>query len=189
MLLHRNSARASFNNKEEIDLWTWLVVRPSASLIWHSKETSLFPPNDTPLYGLARPIRFPLWGLPVAVSVKEIVPARLTPLAAVTLVNRTVTVQLAPGESTTPVQLSGPASAPTLKKYVVSVPPDTVMLLTVVDVPPAAWVLVNVTSAVPVADPVGNVIVCGFGAIETVARAETPVPLSVTDAGVTVAPV
>ena len=76
-----------------------------------------------------------------------------------------------------------------MKKYVESVPPDTVMLLTVVDVPPAACVLVNVTSAVPVADPVGSVIVCGFGEIKTVARVETPVPLSVTDAGVTVAPV
>lgn len=76
-----------------------------------------------------------------------------------------------------------------MKKYVESVPPDTVMLLTVVDVPPAAWVLVNVTSAVPVADPVGSVIVCGFGEIKTVARVETPVPLSVTDAGVTDAPV
>jgi len=76
-----------------------------------------------------------------------------------------------------------------LKKYVVSVPPDTAMLLTAVDVPPAAWVLVNVTSAVPVTDPVGSVIVCGFGEIKTVARIDTPVPLSVTETGVTVAPV
>jgi hypothetical protein len=60
-------------------------------------------------------------------------------------------------------------------------------LLTVVDVPPAACALVKVIRPVPVADPVGRVIVNGFGEIETVARVETPVPLSVTDAGVTVA--
>jgi hypothetical protein len=44
------------------------------------------------------------------------VPARFTPLADSTLVNLTATVQLAPGASVVPVQLSGPASAPLLKK-------------------------------------------------------------------------
>lgn len=73
--------------------------------------------------------------------------------------NLTVTVHAAPGARTTPVQLFGPASAPTRKKYVLSEPPDTDTLLTVVETPPAACVLVNVTSAVPVADPVGRVIV------------------------------
>lgn len=48
--------------------------------------------------------------------------------------------------------------------------------------------MVNVTTAVPVTDPVGSVIVCGFGEIETVARVETPEPLSVIDVGVTVPP-
>jgi hypothetical protein len=74
-----------------------------------------------------------------------------------------------------------------LKKNVVSVPPETDTLLTVVEVPPAAWVLVKVTRPVPVADPVGRVIVNGFGAIETAARVETPVPLRMTEVGVTVA--
>jgi hypothetical protein len=106
-----------------------------------------------------------------------------------TFVKRTVTVQAAPGASKAPVQLSGPASLPTLKKYVENDPPVTDIPLTVVEVPPTACVLVSVTSAVPVEDPVGKVIVCGFGEIETVARVETPVPLSVTGKGVTVAPV
>jgi hypothetical protein len=48
-----------------------------------------------------------------------------------------------------------------------------------------------VTTPVPVIfkAPVGRVIVSGFGEIETVARVVTPVPLSVTGVGVTVAPV
>jgi hypothetical protein len=76
-----------------------------------------------------------------------------------------------------------------LKKYVESDPPVTDIPLTVVEVPPTACVLVSVTSAVPVEDPVGRVMVCGFGEIESVARVETPVPLSVTGKGVTFAPV
>lgn len=70
-----------------------------------------------------------------------------------------------------------------------SVPPDTDTLLTIVEVPPVGCVLVKVTSAVPVDEPVGRVIVWGFGEIDTVARVETPVPASDTEAGVTIAPV
>ena len=49
--------------------------------------------------------------------------------------------------------------------------------------------MVKVTSAVPVDEPVGRVIVWGFGEIDTVARVETPVPASDTEGGVTIAPV
>ena len=49
-------------------------------------------------------------------SVKVIVPARFAPLGERTFVNLTHTVQLAPGAKVAPVQVSGPASAPTLKK-------------------------------------------------------------------------
>jgi len=52
---------------------------------------------------------------------------------------------------------------------------------------PMGAVLVNVTTPVPLGLPLGNVIVNGFGVIDTVARAATPVPVSVT--GAIVAPV
>jgi len=48
--------------------------------------------------------------------VNVIVPLRFEPLGEVTLVNLTATVHDAPGAKVAPVQLSGPASAPTLKK-------------------------------------------------------------------------
>ena len=51
-----------------------------------------------------------------ALSVNVIVPLRLGPRADNTFVNLTVTVQLLPGCSVAPVQLSGPANVPTLKK-------------------------------------------------------------------------
>ena len=107
-----------------------------------------------------------------------IVPLRLGPRAENTFVNLTVTVQLLPGCSVAPVQLSGPANAPTLKKYVRALPPDTATLLTVMKAPPAAAVFVSVTTCVPVTWPDGNVIVSGLGAIDTVARAATTLPES-----------
>lgn len=55
--------------------------------------------------------------------------------------------------------------------------------------PPAAAVFVSVTVPEPDSVPVGRVMVNGFGLIETVARVATPVPVSVTGVGVTVAPV
>jgi hypothetical protein len=78
-----------------------------------------------------------------------------------------------------------------LKKKVVRLPPNetvseaTVMLAPVV----AGAVFVSVTVPVPVLTPVANVIVSGFGVIDTLARAATPVPVSVTGEPVTVAPV
>lgn len=106
-----------------------------------------------------------------------------------TLVNRTVTVQNPPGASTAPVQLSGPASTPTLKKYVNREPPEVAMFVTVICAPPVGAVLVNVTRPVPVRFPDGRVMVSGFGVIDTVARDATPVPVRVTGEPVTVAPV
>jgi len=104
-------------------------------------------------------------------------------------VNLTATVQLAPGARVVPVQLSGPASAPTLKKKVSTDPPETATVETVICAPVAGAVLAKVTVPVPELTPVGKVIVSGFGEIDTVARAATPVPVSETGVVVTVAPV
>ena len=100
-----------------------------------------------------------------------------------------MTVHVAPGASVAPVQVFGPASAPTLKKYVVGEPPETVTLVTATCAPLAAAVLLKVSVPVPVTTPVGRVIVSGFDVIDMVARVATPVPVSVTGVGVTVAPV
>jgi hypothetical protein len=64
-----------------------------------------------------------------------------------------------------PVQLSVPASAPTLKKYVKRDPPVAAMFVTVTLEPPAAAVLEKVTVLVPVkfSTPLGSVITSGFG--------------------------
>ena len=48
--------------------------------------------------------------------------------------------------------------------------------------------LVSITVPVPVSVPVGNVMVSGFGVIETVPRATTLDPLSATGEPVTVTP-
>ena len=57
-----------------------------------------------------------LCGLAAPLSVNRRVPVRVVPLAEPTLVNLMATVQDAPGAMVAPVQLSGPASAPALKK-------------------------------------------------------------------------
>jgi hypothetical protein len=125
--------------------------------------------------------------------VNVIVPARFTPPAEVTLVNRTPTVHEAPGASVAPVHASAPATA--LKNQVrmfEPVPDATATAVTVADAPVAALpVFVNVTVPVPLRGlpPAANVIVSGFGVMDRVARAATPVPVSETEAGVTVAPV
>jgi hypothetical protein len=72
-----------------------------------------------------------------------------------------------------------------MKEYVNRLPPEAVTLLTVIYAPPAAAVLVSVTIPVPVEEPEGKVIVSGFGAIDTVARAATTVPESDTGEPVT----
>jgi hypothetical protein len=69
------------------------------------------------------------------------------------------------------------------------VPPPTATEETVIWEPPVAAVFVRVTVPVPVLTPVANVIVSGFGVIDTLARVATPVPVSVTGEPVTVAPV
>ncbi len=108
-------------------------------------------------------------------SVKVMVPARLTPLVDVTLVNLTPTVQVPPGAKTVPVHVSAPATA--LKNQVRTVPPETATPVTVTG--EVVEVLVRVTVPVPIrglAVPVANVIVKGLGVIETVPGG-TPVPL------------
>jgi hypothetical protein len=67
--------------------------------------------------------------------------------------------------------------------------PETATLVTATFDPPAAAVFVSVTIAVLLSVPEGSVIVSGLGAIDTVARAATPVPVSATGDPVTVAPV
>jgi len=116
------------------------------------------------------------------------VPARFVPRVEPTFVNLTVTVHDAPGASVVPVQLSGPASGPTRKKYVNREPPLTDTLLTVTEALPAAAVLVRVAMPVPLPDPLGSVMVNGEGEIPTVAGF-APVPLRATGEPVTVAPV
>ncbi len=119
---------------------------------------------------------------------KVIVPARFTPLAdpaTLVVVNLTTTVQVPPGAKVAPVH----AFCPALKNQPVPAP-ETATPLTVVCAPMfAGAVLVSVTVPVPVLSPVGSVIVSGLGVIDTVARFATPVPVSCTDDGVTVAPV
>jgi hypothetical protein len=81
------------------------------------------------------------------------------------LVNLTVTVQDAPGAIVWPVQLSGPASVPTLKKYVKTDPPVATMFDTVTFAPPAGALFVKVAMPVPVTFvmPLGSVITSGLG--------------------------
>lgn len=135
-------------------------------------------------------MRLPVCGLPVPLSVNTIVPRRSTPLAELTFVNLTPTVHDCPGVRVVPVQVSCPATA--LKNQVKRPPPGE---LTATPVTVICEVLValfvNVTVPVPVLglEPAGKVIVSGFGVIDTVARVATPVPVSVTGVGVTVAPV
>src|SRR5260370_31569439 len=102
------------------------------------------------------------------------VPARLTPLAAVTLVNLTPTVQVPPGARTVPVHVSAPATA--LKNQVRTVPPETATPVTVTG--EVVVVLVRVTVPVPLRGlaPAASVIVKGLGVIDT-APGVTPVPL------------
>ena len=132
-------------------------------------------------------MRAPVWGLPDPLSVNVIIPARSTPLGESTFVNLTPTVHDAPGARGTPVQVSDPATM--LKKYVRIDPPETAILLTFTEALPAGAVLVNVIVPVPVMVPVGNVILNGFGAIDTADRVAVPVPVNVTGEPVTVAPV
>ena len=103
-------------------------------------------------------------------------------------VNLTATVHVAPGARVVPVQLSGPANTPTLKKYVNREPPLTDTLLTVTAALPAGAVLVSVTVPTPEIDPLGSVIVAGEGVMATVPGL-VPVPVSATGEPVTVAPV
>ena len=95
----------------------------------------------------------------MALSVKVIVPVRVTFTAEVTLLNLTPTVQVRPGCKVAPVQVFAPTTA--LKNQVVAVPPETATLVIVTEAPPAAVVFVRVTVAVPVPTlpiGVGNVI-------------------------------
>ena len=133
----------------------------------------------------------PVCGLRAPLSVNTIVPGRSTPLAELTLVNRTPTVHDCPGARVVPVQVSCPTTA--LKNQVkrpLPVPELTATPVTVICEVLVA-LFVNVTVPVPVLglEPAGKVIVSGLGAIDTVARVATPVPVSVTGVGVTVAPV
>ena len=106
--------------------------------------------------------------------------------------NLTDTVQLVPGAMFAPVQVSGPARGPLLKRYVSMVPPDATTPVTATLDPPAPAVFARVTVPVPVVqarvgvgEQLGKVIVSGV--IDTAARVATPVPVSVTGVGVTVA--
>jgi hypothetical protein len=67
--------------------------------------------------------------------------------------------------------------------------PVTATLVTETSDPPAAAVFVSVTVPDPDRVPEAKVMVSGFGEIDTVARVATPVPVSDTGVGVTVAPV
>ena len=67
--------------------------------------------------------------------------------------------------------------------------PLTATLVTETLDPLAAAVFVSVTVPDPERVPEARVMVSGFGLIETVARVATPVPVSDTGVGVTVAPV
>src|SRR5690242_15978522 len=112
-------------------------------------------------------MRAPLCGLPVALSVKVIVPGRSTPTGERTLVNLTITVQLAPGARFTPVQLSVCLAKNQAAKPE-PVPDVTVTLETDTEEPPAGVVFVSVTVPFPAPRlPIGvlTVIVKGFGEI------------------------
>jgi hypothetical protein len=85
------------------------------------------------------------------------------------------------------VQVSPPETA--LNKNVNTFPPEIATPVTVNCAPAAAEVFFSVTVPIPVFTPVGNVMVRGFGVIDTVAFAVTPVPVSGTGVGVTVAAV
>jgi len=128
-------------------------------------------------------------------SVNTIVPGRdvVPPVAELTLVNLTFTVQVAPGAKVVPVHVSDPGVTKldsALKNQVKRpepAPEFTATLLTVTDAPPAAAVLRNVTVPIPVPKlPVGvaTVINSGFGVMDTLAGA-TPVPDSATGDPVT----
>jgi hypothetical protein len=65
---------------------------------------------------VAKPVSAAVCGEPAPVSVKTLLPLRFAPLGDPTFVKRTVTVHEAPGASAAPVQVLGPAAAPTLKK-------------------------------------------------------------------------
>jgi hypothetical protein len=135
-------------------------------------------------HGVANPVSGPDCGELSPLSVNVIVPVLLTPRAALLLVNLTDTVHDAPGASVTPVQLSGPASAPLLNKNCPGLPPDALMFVTTICAPPAAAVLAKVTNPVPVLTPLGSVIV---GAeIETPERVATLVPVRFTTVGASV---
>ena len=97
----------------------------------------------------------------------------------------TVTVHVCAGARLAPVQVFVPICV----QAQIRPAPETATLVTATSDPPAAAVLVSVTVDDPVRVPDGKVIVSGFGEIDTVARAVTAVPVSVTGVGVTVAPV
>jgi hypothetical protein len=101
-----------------------------------------------------------------------------------TRLNVAPTVQLLPGARFTPVQLSAP-----LVQVQTRPAPVTLTAVTATLDPPAAAVFVSVTTAVLLSVPLGSVIVSGLGAIDTVAFAATPAPVSATGDPVTVAPV
>jgi hypothetical protein len=134
-------------------------------------------------YGVAKPCKTPACGVPVAVSVKVMVPLRVTPLAAAKVVNRTITVHEAPGARVVPVQVLVPTTM--LKAYWAFIGATTT-LLTTVEAPPAADVLIKVTTPVPEILPVAAVIVSGLGEIVTLALVVVLVPLRATGVGVTV---
>jgi hypothetical protein len=115
--------------------------------------------------------------------VNVIEPFRFTPLAAIgELEKLTTTVQFAPGATVALRQLS----APLPNVYCPGTLPDTATAVIVTDAPPAGRVFVNVTVPVALGTDLPWVMVSGFGVIET---GDVPVPLSITLAGVTVAPV
>src|SRR5260370_30695304 len=117
----------------------------------------------------------PACGLPVALSVNVMVPARLTPLGDKPFVNLTPTVHVPPGTRTLPVNVSTPATG--LKDQLRPPPPIPFVTATPVTVTgEVVEVLVRVTAPVPVIVPVANVIVKGLGVIDTVPGV-TPVPL------------
>jgi hypothetical protein len=93
------------------------------------------------------------------------------------LVNRTPTVQAAPGAKVVPVQLSESVLKNQVRAFAPA-PEFTATLLTVTEAPPAAAVFLKVTVPVPVPKfriGVATVIDSGFGVTDTVAGT-TPVP-------------
>jgi hypothetical protein len=110
------------------------------------------------------------------------------------LVNLTDTVHDCPGATANPVQVLGPASAPLLKLYWAAVPlgwlTTTFVTDTLEHVAAGVQVLVSVTKPVVVTLPemltsgLSNVMVNGFGVIDTAAREATPLPARFTTMGV-----